>query len=188
MRYQITRIPDSITLVLGATSVIGFLNSKPFHTSSYHSYSVKSEFPTEHFVQKSFYRLRSSLLMTYDDECKISHSSTPPIYCTEREYLKNATVEILTKPSPLTPAELSEINHIIKGWSNKQKNGAVHVERLIKKIVDEKTLTDSSYANGLLTTELYNNLIYSWVPSWSKGEMTEEHAIAAAERAETILR
>ena len=188
MRHPIQLISYTTVLLLGVKSVIGLLSLKPIIHRPQHSSGVKSEPLIENSVQSDCRRRRSDLVMSYDDECLVSQSAITPPYCTEREYLKNATVEMLAKPSPLTPAEFSEINHIIKGWANKQKNGAVYVERLIKKIVDERALSGSSTANELLTTELYNNLICSWVPSWSEGEMTEECAVAAAERAESILK
>jgi len=121
-----------------------------------------------------------------DDDDEISFL-LPSTHKTEFEYLNNATMYMINKVE-LNPADLSEINHIIRGWSTKQKNSALYVEQLIKRVVDERVRTGASARHIPLTTEMYNYLISAWVPCWLEGDMTKERAIVAAERAETILR
>ena len=121
-----------------------------------------------------------------DDDDEISFL-LPSTHKTEFEYLNNATMYMINKDE-LNPADLSEINHIIRGWSTKQKSAALYVEQLIKRVVDERVRTGASARHIPLTTEMYNYLISAWVPCWSEGDMTKERAIVAAERAETILR
>jgi len=73
-------------------------------------------------------------------------------------------------------------------WSTKQKNSALYLEQLIKRVVDERMRTCASARHIHLTSEMYNYLISAWVPCCSEGDMTKEREIVAAERAETILR
>jgi len=76
----------------------------------------------------------------------------------------------------------------IRGWSTKQKNSALYIEQLIKRVVDERVRTGASTRHIPLTTEMYNYRISAWVSCWSEEDLTKERAIVAAERAETILR
>jgi len=79
-------------------------------------------------------------------------------------------------------------NHVIRGWSTKQKDSALYTEQVIKRVVDERVRTGASARHIPLTTEMYSYRISAWVPCWPEGDMTKERAIVAAERAETILR
>mmetsp|Transcript_9514 Transcript_9514/g.14149 ORF Transcript_9514/g.14149 Transcript_9514/m.14149 type:complete len:833 (+) Transcript_9514:2-2500(+) len=76
------------------------------------------------------------------------------------------------------------MNHVLNAWA-RQNSGAAYAEQLIKKVIDQRMAGNE---NAIATTDMYNALISSWVPSWGDGKMTTETALACAERAEAILR